>query len=52
MPAQTQNGKEMVTALTRATYAILTSNNQLREKDTQISALTEDDRNLTKEMIK
>ena len=52
MPAQIQNGKEMATALTRATYAISTSNNQLREKDTQISALTEDDRNLTKEMIK
>ena len=54
MPRQIQNIHEMVTALTHAIDAISTTNTQivkqLREKDTQIAALTEDNRHLTKEI--
>ena len=54
MPGQIQNIQEMVTALTHAIDAISTTNTQivkqLREKDTQIAALTEDNRHLTKEI--
>ena len=54
MPRQIQNIQEMMTALTNAIDAISTTNTQivkqLREKDTQIAALTEDNRHLTKEI--
>ena len=54
MPRQIHNIQEMVTALTHAIDAISTTNTQivkqLREKDTQIAALTEDNRHLTKEI--